>query len=141
VGLAPAYFKMVEHELFNYDVTKAEIERLKDEIINKPPVAGEQERVQESEVSNPTERKGLRLVSNTALLHMERTVGAIERALMQLEEEHNEIFELRYRQGLSWREVLSQTYMAQNSYFRKRRELVNAVAVNLGLILPDEIAS
>ena len=136
--IAPAYKNMIEFELRNYDYTKEIIEEVKDEIINKPPMAvGETERVMDSRISNPTERKGIRLVTNTALVHMERTVKAIDRALEVLEKEHREIFKLHYQGKRDWKQVLSMMYISQDTFYRKRNELIEQVAVELGLVVPE----
>jgi len=140
--IAKAYKNMIEFELRNYDYTLEIIEGIKDEIINKPPMAvGETERVMDSRISNPTERKGLRLVTNTALDHMERTVKAIDRALESLEEEHREIFKLHYRGKRDWRQVLSMMYISQDTFYRKRNELIEQVAIELGLVVPEGVES
>jgi len=137
-----AYKKMIEFELRNYDYTMEVIEDIKDEIINRPPMAvGETERVMDSRVSDPTERKGLRLVTNTALDHMERTVKAVDRALEKLDKEHEQIFKLHYQGKRNWRQVLSMMYISQDTFYRKRNELIEQVAVELGLILPEELES
>ena len=132
--IPPAYFKMIEFELYNYDNTKEEIEVIKDEIIGgSPRPAGEQARVTNTAVSDPTFTKAAILTTNVTLLYMERTIKAIDRALMQLSESHNEIFELKYRQGNHWKQVLSKMYISERHYFRQRRELIEAVGMQMGI--------
>jgi RinA family phage transcriptional activator len=128
---------MIEFELYNYDNTKEEIEAMKDEIIGRPPLpAVEQDNIQRTTVSDPTYSKVVTMTTNVTLSYMERTIKAIDRALQRLDETHNEIFEQRYRQGKNWRESLSELYISQDTYFKKRREIILAVAVQLGLALP-----
>ncbi len=135
--LAPAQFKIIEHELFNYDDTKAELEALKDQVINAPPPPpDERANVINGSVSNPTLTKTEKILSNSVITHMDRTVRAIEAALMLLDEQHNEIFEYRYRQGKNWREIVSVMPISERHYFRKRREIILAVAVQLGFVNP-----
>lgn len=132
--IPPAYFKMIEFELYNYDNTKEEIAALKDEIIGSPPLpAAEQDNVQRTTVSDPTFSKVATMTTNVTLLYMERTIKAIDRALMRLSESHNEIFDLKYRQGKNWKQVISETYISERHYFRQRRELIEAVAMQMGL--------
>lgn len=134
------YKNVIQHELYNYDETKAVIEEVKDQIINKPPAGvGEQDRVRGGPVSDPTARDGLTLVTNTALEHMERTVKAIETALERLGWEHKTIFELEYRQKCSWKWVVGELYVSEATYFRKKAELIDMVAMQLGYILPADM--
>ena len=110
---------------------------MKDEIIGSPPLpVGERENIQRSTVSDPTFSKTAVLCSNVTLQYMERTIKAIDRALIQLDELHNEIFEQRYRQNKNWRQTLSEVCIGQDTYFKKRRELIIAVAMQLGFIDP-----
>ena len=135
--MPPAYFNVIEHELYNYDYTKEQVGQMRDEIIvGVPAMPSEGDRVQSNRISKPTEKKGVALASNVALVSMERTVKAIDRALLLLGEEHNELFELRYRQKQNWRTTVCEMGMPERTYFRKRRELVYAVAVQLGLASP-----
>ena len=110
---------------------------MKDEIIGSPPLpVGEQDNIQRSTVSDPTFSKTAVLTSNVTLQYMERTIKAIDTALMRLDEIHNEIFEMRYRQGKNWRQIISEVPVSERQYFRKRREIILAVAVQLGLADP-----
>ena len=135
--MPPAYFNVIEHELYNYDYTKEQVGQMRDEIlvgVTAMPTDGD--RVQSNRISKPTEQKGIDLASNVALGSMERTVKAIDRALLLLGEEHNELFELRYRQKQNWRTTVCDMGVPQQTYFRKRRELVYAVAAQLGWARP-----
>ena len=110
---------------------------MKDEIIDAPPKPiSEQSNTQRTQVSDPTFNKTAVLCSNVTLQYMERTIKAIDTALMRLDELHNEIFELRYRQGKNWRQIISEVPVSERQYFRKRREIILAVAVQLGLADP-----
>ena len=126
---------MIEHELYNYDETKKEIEQLKNEIIESPPPPiSERVNIQTGVISDTTFNKANKIYTNSFITHMERTVRAIDRALMQLDDIHNEIFELKYRQGKNWRQVLSIAHFGQDTFFKKRRELIYQVAVNMGFV-------
>jgi RinA family phage transcriptional activator len=126
---------VIEHELYNYDETKREIEQLKNELIETPPTPmHERMDIQNSEISDPTHSKAYKILSNTFITHMERTVRAIDRSLAQLDEIHNEIFELKYRQGKSWQIISIDMSISRPQYFKKRRELVRQVAYNMGFI-------
>jgi RinA family phage transcriptional activator len=131
VKLNRAVFRYVEHELYNYDNTLLEMENLREGIIEAPPL---REAVPGTGyVSDPTARKATQLVTNTALARMARTAAAIERALERLSEDHRTIFELKYRQGLRWRQVCREMPTSERTYFRLRRELVMMSALEMGL--------
>mgnify|MGYP000872409590 CR=1 FL=1 len=126
-----AVFRYIEHELYNYDETKREIEELRMDIIEKAPL---KEAIPGTGyVSDPTARKAMKLVTSTALARMERTVRAIDRALARLTDEHRQLFELKYRQCLPWQRVCELIPLSERSYFRLRRELVLMVALEMGL--------
>ena len=130
------YFKMVEFELFNYDETKKQLAELEEELYDVTAMRPfDAINVQTNKTGNPTEVSAIKLMSRSSvsIARMERTVRAIDRALVQLDETHNEIFELKYRQGKNYRQVLSDGCFAQDTYFRKRRELIQAVALQMGL--------
>jgi RinA family phage transcriptional activator len=128
-------FLFVESELYNYDYTKKEIEAMRDDILEKiSSVATDKDYVTGGEISNPTEQKGIKLLSCVALMHMERTIAAIDRALLMLSEEHNQIFEMKYRKNYDWVRITMEMPTSRETYFRKRREIVQTVAAQLGLI-------
>jgi len=129
-------FRYVESELYNYDETKKELEELQEDIRNSTPdMSGDM--VKGGTVSSQPEAKSIQLLTNKVLVRMDRTIKAIDKALSILGEEHNLIFELKYRQNLNWRQVVIEVPTSQDTYFRKRRELVQMVAVQLGLINPE----
>ena len=126
-----AVFRYVEHELYNYDNTLVEMQNLRENIIEAPPL---REAVPGTGyVSDPTARKGIQLVTNTALVRMTRTVAAIEKALARLSDNHRALFNLKYRQDLPWQQVCQELPTSERTYFRMRRELVEMVALEMGL--------
>ena len=127
-----AVFRFIEHELFSYERTKREIQELREDIISDSsaprdsiPSAGH--------ISDTTARKAIRLMTNTALTRMTRTVAAIDRAMCRLNENHRALFELRYKQALPWHEVCAIIPVSERTYFRMRQELVMAVGREMGL--------
>jgi RinA family phage transcriptional activator len=131
VKLSRAVFRYIEHELYNYDTTLVEIENIRVDIIEAPPL---RETIPSSgHISDPTARKGTQLVTNTALVRMTRTVAAIDKALARLSDNHRALFNLKYRQDLPWQQVCQELPTSERSYFRMRRELVQMVALEMGL--------
>ena len=129
--LPRAVFRYIEHELYNYDNTLNEIQRMRDEIIDAPPL---RETIPDAGyISDPTAKKATKLVTNTALVRMTRTVAAIDKALSRLPENRRALFNMKYRQDLPWQQVCVEMSVSERSYFRMRRELVEMVALELGL--------
>jgi len=131
VKLEKSVFRYIEHELYNYKYTLQTIEDLRENIIDSVPL---RETVPSAGfISDPTARKATKLVTNTALARMTRTVAAIEKALNRLNQDHRAVFELKYCQALPWKRVCDEMPVSERTYFRLRRELVYMVAMELGL--------
>jgi RinA family phage transcriptional activator len=104
---------------------------MRDEIIDAPPL---RETIPDAGyISDPTAKKATKLVTNTVLVRMTRTVAAIDKALVRLGDNHRALFDLKYRQDLSWQQVCQELPVSERTYFRIRRELVHMVATELGL--------
>lgn len=129
--LEKSVFRYIEHELYNYKYTLKTIEDLRENIIDAAPLRETVPSV--GFISDPTARKVTKLVTNTALARMTRTVTAIERALDRLNQDHRAIFELKYCQSLPWKKVCDELPVSERTYFRLRRELVYMVALEMGL--------
>jgi len=65
---------------------------------------------------------------------LENTVRAIDDALALLSEAHRDLCELKYRQRKPWRQICEEMPTSERSYFRMRREIVEAVALEMGFI-------
>ena len=132
-----AVFRYVEHELYNYDSTKAEIRAMREDILegtNAPEL--KPEKMGKYLNGDVVFSKVSRLTSNVALCRMQETVQAIEKALRLLTEEHSHLFQLKYQEQMDWRQVVMEIPMSERSYFYKRKELVMMVAVQMGLTNP-----
>ena len=127
-----AVFRFIEHELFSYERTKREIQELREDIISDSsaprdsiPSAGH--------ISDTTARKAIRLMTNTALTRMTRTVAAIDRAMCRLNENHRALFELRYKQALPWQAVCERMPYSERGFYKLRKEIVEMTADEMGL--------
>lgn len=124
-------FRYVEYELYNYDNTKKELERCREEILESSPSPPEI-KVQ-SGLGDPTSKK-VELLTSTYIARAEQTINAIERSLNMLTDMHRMLFKLKYQDCLPWQEVTIEMEISERTYFRIRRELVVTVAQQLGLI-------
>ncbi len=134
-NLNRAVFRYVEHELYNYENTKKELEAIREDIREKmPSTDDQQERVQSSRISKPTEEKGVNLLTNTAIVRMSKTVEAIDTALQRLNDDHYILFQTKYCEGKGWQACVQELPTSERSYSRKRKELVEMVALQMGMI-------
>ena len=128
-----AIFRYIEHELYHYEVTKQAIEDMREDIISEvPQMSGDV--VSSFTISDTTQKKATRLITNAALLRMSKTTESIDRALDKLEDVHRQLFYLKYQERKKWREVCEELPTSERTYFRVRRELVLMVALELGMI-------
>lgn len=127
-----AVFRYVEHELFNYDETLKLIKELQQNIIESTPF--KETFSSGGYISDPTAQKAVKLVTSTAIARMEMNARAINRALKLMPEQHRLLFELRYRQGKPMQQVCDEIPASERSYFRWRKEIVEVVAREMGLV-------
>ncbi len=125
-------FRYVEYELYNYDSTKKELERFREEILESSPSPPEI-KVQ-SGLGDPTAKKVEKILTTTYIARAEQTINAIEKSLNMLTDLHRMLFKLKYQDCLPWQEVTIELEISERTYFRIRRELVVMVAQQLGLI-------
>lgn len=138
-----AVFRYVEAELYDYPYTKRDIESIREDIIESGrtlegfltealrlgtiPCGGTP--------SDPTAHKAIRLLTNRRLKRMEETVAAIERVLARLPAEKKRLVELKYWDGrYTDKGIIQQLNISERTYYRWRREIVLAVAIEMGLV-------
>lgn len=124
-------FRYIEHELYNYEETKKELARYREEILEGTPF---QEVSVQTNPGNPTAQKAIKLTSSAFVVQAEKVISAIERSLAILGERYKELFYYKYQKGLPWQEVILEMDISDRTYFRWRRELVAMVGQQLGLL-------
>lgn len=126
-----AYFSFVEHELYNYNAIKRMVEQERQDIIestgcNEVPADG-------GGTSSSTENKAIKILSTASIIHAERTIRSIDKALALLSDEHMAVFKLKYCENMKFPEVCVMISCSERSFFRWRGELVETVAMFMGL--------
>ena len=124
-------FRYIEHELNNYNETKKEQQRYREEILKSAHFA---EVPAYTGPGDPTGNKAVKLASSAFIMRAEKTIKAIDKALAILGEQHWRIFKLKYCDCMPWQEVVINMNISDRQYFKLRRELVIAVGQNLGLL-------
>ena len=131
-----AIFRFVEHELYNFENTKRELEELKLDIAES--TAGNLAYDRYS--SNPgyprssTESAVTNIITNKAIIRATKTIRDIERAKKKLDEEKLELFDMKYNQCKPWQQIVMKLNISERTYFRWRKEIVELVAKEMGLI-------
>lgn len=124
-------FKYIEHELYQYDNTKKDLELYREEVLEGTHFPEVSVR---SDPGDSTASKVVRLTSSAFVVQAERVISAIDRALAILGESHWRVFKLKYCDCMPWQEVAITMDISDRQYFKLRRELVVAVGQNLGLL-------
>ncbi len=130
-------FRYIEFELYQYEENKKMIEQIRDDILYQygQPYARDGVKTQRAAPGDPTGQAALKLITTSALAHAERTARAIEEALARLTGQHRAIFEKQYQEKKPWRKICTELNICESGYFKKRRELVFMVGVQMGLII------
>ena len=97
-------FRYVEYELYNYDITKKELERCREEILESSPAPPEVN--VQSGLGDPTAKKAEKLLTTTYIARAEQTIKAIEKSLDMLTDVHRRLFKLKYDPSLARRNEL-----------------------------------
>jgi len=118
-------------ELEHYNQNKLLLEQMRDEIIDgQKPIS--EVKSNGGLQGNPTQNKAVRLASSTSILWLERSVGSIDRAMQKLDNIHRQIFALRYQEGVSCLSTCEMIPIARTTFFRRRMELLELVAIEMG---------
>ena len=133
--LHPNVFKYIEHELYNYTTSKRELANIREEILES---SASQEVCVQSTPSSSVESKVVKLTSSVAIAKIERVILAVDRSLVRLKDDHQMLFDLKYKQGRSWQQVCIDMPCSESSCYNIRRELVFAVADALGFIFLEK---
>ena len=124
-------FRYIEHELYNYEQTKKDLQLYREQILESSPSP---EVAVQSGPGDSTAMKAIKLVSSAFVVQSERVINAIDRALAILTEKHRKLFDLKYQDCLPWQEILVEMNISDRTYFRLRRELVATVGQQLGIL-------
>lgn len=132
-GLSKAAFKHIESEIYYYNDTLKEIERLRKEIMfDKGPV--DESGIRSSEIGRPTELIAARLVTHKRLRNLEEITEAIEYSYNALSEDHQRVIKTKYwsKKRLNWDDVAIQCNMHRNTAMKLRKDVVFLIADKIG---------
>lgn len=124
-------FRYIEHELYNYEQTKRDLQLYREQVLegtSTPEVSVQ------SSPGDVTANKAVKLTSSAFVMQAERIINAIDKSLDVLGDKHKELFTLKYQMGISWPNIVIDMDISDRTYYRLRRELVIMVGQQLGLI-------
>ena len=124
-------FRYIEHELYNYEQTKKDLQLYREQVLEG--TASHEVSVQNGP-GDVTANKVIKLTSSAFVVRAERVINAIEKSLDILGDRHKELFKLKYQKGVTWPNITLDMGISDRTYYRLRRELVITVGQYLGLI-------
>lgn len=127
-------YKYIDYELQHYKENKKELERLREEILEKgtSPADGQP---RGNAVGKPTEQKAMKLVSSTAILRIEKNLNAIDRVYNTLNPDYQRFFEWNYLKQAGIVKTCKETGIEERTYYRWKDNIIYNVGMELGLIL------
>jgi RinA family phage transcriptional activator len=130
--LTRATFHHVEAELYLYNETKKEIERMRQDIIHAGKVQQEGGR---SGISNPTASTATRLTTDKRLQKLEEVTDAIEAVMEMLDPHRTKLVKLKYwtkPQLLTWDGIAQEVNISRRQAINWREEIIEAIAERIG---------
>lgn len=122
--------RLIEAELYTYNETKKELELLVDDIIDSTPFI---ETAVQSELSDSTACKAIKLSSSKELIEIRKRISAIEKALSILPEEKMKLVRLKYfERKLTDIGIISELHVSSKTYYRWKKEVIRLIGNYLG---------
>jgi len=122
--------RLIEAELYTYNETKDELELLEDDIIDSTPFI---ETAVQSELSDSTASKAIKLSSSKELIEIRRRINAIEKALSILPEEKMKLVRLKYfERKLTDIGIINELHVGSKTYYRWKKEIIELIGSYLG---------
>lgn len=124
----------IVHELSNLDAHKKELEQLRMQILegSAMPADGQPKG---NKTGNPTERKALLLVTSESIIHLERSIWAVENALLQTDDKGRDVYREVFARGRrDNHKICIDINVSYSALKRRKKQLIEAVGRNLGVI-------
>jgi len=130
---------LIEAELRDYKQTKKELEELRDNLLNLSPSPADG-MPRSGEISDPTYRGAVKLMTNRRIKYMERLIEGIELAIGEFHEEKVRLVELKYWQRprqLTDMGIAMKLNIGKRTLYRWTDEILEAIGIELGWV--DEL--
>ena len=125
----------IEAELRDYHENKKDIELLREEILEGTSV-GDESGIRGTSISNVTQNKALRLITNKRLRKLEETIRAIDNVILELDEDKYKLVELKYWTRPNYYNdtgIAHQLNIGMRTYYRWKDAIILAIAQEMGL--------
>ena len=124
----------IDYELKHYDENAKKIYEIRANIIEASPEPSDGQPKGQGGTGNPTERKGIKLVSSTSLLKLESTNNAIKKVYMQLNQNYKKFFDWNYIKQVGIVRTCQEVHISEATFYRWRDKIVYAVGEEMGII-------
>lgn len=124
----------IDYELKHYDENTKKIDEIRANIIEASPEPSDGQPKGQGGTGNPTERKGIKLVSSTSLLKLESTNNAIKKVYMQLNQNYKKFFDWNYIKQVGIVRTCQEVHISEATFYRWRDKIVYAVGEEMGII-------
>lgn len=96
----------------------------------------ESSKVQNGQVTKPTENKAMILMQDERYQFLKKVVDTIEQLYTELDSDLKTIVDLRYWSDdfYEWEEIADQLYMSRHKVLRKRNRLIQETAKRIGWV-------
>ncbi len=131
-GVPNSVKNTVKNELYQFWKNQELLEEMKLDIINESGAADGQPRG--NAISNTTQQKAMRIMSNRRIIETERRIGFIKEAIKRLTPEEYEVFEIIFKEGYNQRLAETQKYISKNTYYNTIDKIVYYTALEFGYI-------
>lgn len=126
-----AKMRLIEAELYDYNLTVYKINTLKQDIIHSSPEL--REKVKVSSKSDPTASAVVKIVSSRTIDYMEQIVSAIDKIYKELDEDKQKMIKWRYWEhpALEWDDIANRLYVTDRLLYVWRSEIIHRIGVYL----------
>ena len=124
-------YKYVEHELYNYNNSKKELEDLKYEVIEFSKKSDGLPKG--NNISNPTEDKVFKIIENERITYLSKIIKNIDHVLNNLDEIYRKLFKLKYIEKNTAKYIFRELNISERTYYNYKNNIVLKVAKRLGI--------
>nr|DAH37177.1 MAG TPA: transcriptional activator [Caudoviricetes sp.] len=124
--------KRMDRELRQYWINKKKLERLERDIIDESASGNGQPRA--NTVSNPTEKKAIRLTSTRSILYCKERITYVENVIKQLNSFEKQVFYLIFKDGCDWSYCKNIKNIDKSTYYNIYNKSIRLLAEEWGEI-------
>lgn len=124
--------KRMDRELRQYWTNKKKLERLEKDIIDESASGNGQPR--SNDISNPTERKAIRLMSTRSILYCRERITYIENVIKQLNSFEKQVFLFIFKDGCDWAYCKNVKNIDKSTYYNIYNKCIRLLAEEWGEI-------